>query len=187
MLAGVQLVLLTVITVLVATRASADNSQGRRKVFSEQINTFLFFLHTWGSSWGKCLSLFFYMWTSKYRVLTMMLINRLAHWFPTTAQRLQLSTVREQHYSSWLDWWAQHPCNELPEWVVGWTAVLLRVVADDKSYTCFSKSWRGLLTKWFRGGCESEYHGTEWSDSGNLRIFTSNGSSHLDSESEVDN
>lgn len=49
----------TVIALLVATRASADNFQGRRKVFTQQISTSLFLLHTWDSSLGKCLSLHF--------------------------------------------------------------------------------------------------------------------------------
>lgn len=38
------------------------------------------------------------------------------------------------------------------------------------------------LTTDKRAGSASKQHGTEWSDSGNLRIFTSNGSSHLDLE-----
>lgn len=55
----------------------------------------LFFLHTWDSSWGKCLiSKCFYTWTSKYSGETLIIINRLAHWFPTSAQRLQPSTER---------------------------------------------------------------------------------------------
>lgn len=59
--------------------------------------------------------------------------------------------------------------------------------ADDNSYTHFSRSLRRLPTTWLWAGFVSEQHGTEWSDSGNLRVFTSNGSSHLHSESEVDN
>lgn len=51
-----------ILTLSVATRASAYNFQGTTKVFTEQINTPLFFLHTWDdSSWGKCLSVHFHL------------------------------------------------------------------------------------------------------------------------------
>lgn len=110
--------------------------------------------------------------------------QRLAQWFPATVHRGCSSTLqqlpdlistlnRRGRVINEMSCCTLLKCIHAPQWVV----------ADNTSLTCFCKSFRGLtayqMMEWI---CvRAKWH---WSDSGNVRIFTSNGSSNLDLEKQ---